>query len=464
MTSITDSARAKVARLLHRAEVDQAVFWALLSNAASLVLGPVTAWLVATRFSSELQGFYYAFGSLLTIRLLAEVGLGQAIVQFASHEWAHLALDERGFIVGESRAYQRLLALWRGSMRWYAIAGAALLVLLLVGGHFFFASSTNTTKIEWLQPWIVICVITTLNFLTIPLFSFLQGCNQVGPFWFYRFLQQVINGLSLWLAIALGWNLWTVAFAQFTLLLWSVIFVIYRYPNFTRSLLRKGPVEDTIPWRAEVWPVQWRVAATWLSGNFTTQMLVPILFRSINPVAAGQLGITITLGNVLTAAASNWIVTRAPAFGMLIAKRRYAELDAQFRRTMTLSALFAVVIAALLLALIWLLGVVRPALAERVLPLPAAAILLLGATLNAVLTGIAVYLRAHKKEPLVAVYLLGSGATLLAAMLLTPVVGVTGTLALYTVIIGLQLPASYLILRRCRTTWHADAPTLRAGE
>jgi hypothetical protein len=442
-------------RLLRRAEVDRAVLWALLSNAASLVLGPVTAWLVATRFSSELQGFYYAFGSLLTIRLLAEVGLGQAIVQFASHEWAHLSLNERGFIVGDSRAFHRLLALWRGSMRWYLIGGAALLVLLVIGGHFFFASSSNTTDIAWERPWIIVCVITTLNFLTIPLFSFLQGCNQVGPFWFYRFVQQVINGLSLWLAIALGWDLWTVVFAQLTLLLWSLAFALYRYPNFIRSLLSKSPVTDTVAWRAEVWPVQWRVAATWMSGNFTTQMLVPIFFRTVGPVAAGQLGITVTLGNVLTAAASNWIVTKAPSFGMLIATRRYRELDQRFRRAMIVSTLFAAVMAALLLTLIWLLGILRPALAERVLPLPAAAVLLLGAVLNAILTGIAVYLRAHKKEPLVLVYLLGTGATFLAAALLTPVIGVIGTLGLYTAIIGLfQLPMSWHIYKRSRVEWH----------
>lgn len=458
MASATDNARATVTRLLRRAEVDRAVFWALLSNAASLILGPVTAWLVATRFSSELQGFYYAFGSLLTIRLLAEVGLGQAIVQFASHEWAHLSLDERGFIVGDARAYDRLLALWRGSMRWYLIASAALLVLLLISGQFFFASSSNTTDIAWEQPWIIVCIITTLNFLTIPLFSFLQGCNQVGPFWFYRFVQQVVNGLSLWLAIALGWDLWTVVFAQLTLLAWSLVFALTRYPNFIRSLLRRGPIQDTIPWRAEVWPVQWRVAATWMSGNFTTQMLVPILFRSVNPVAAGQLGITVTLANVLTAAASNWIVTKAPGFGMLIATRRYRKLDERFRRAMIVSTVFATLVAAILLAFIWLLGVVRPTLAERVLPLPAATILLVGAVLNAVLTGIAVYLRAHKKEPLVVVYLLGTVATLLAAALLTPVIGMTGTLALYTAIIGLfQLPAAYLILMRSRAAWHTDA-------
>ncbi len=195
-----------IARLLRRAEVDRAVFWALLSNAASLLLGPVTAWLVATRFSPEVQGFYYAFGSLLTLRLVAEVGLGQALVQFASHEWAGLHLDERGFIAGERRSFERLVALWRGSMRWYFGAGVVLMVCLVVGGRFFFASASSP-EVQWAGPWLVVCMVTTANFVTIPLFSFLQGCNQVGPFWFYRFVQQVVNGLSIWLGILLGWSL-----------------------------------------------------------------------------------------------------------------------------------------------------------------------------------------------------------------------------------------------------------------
>ncbi len=193
-------------------------------------------------------------------------------------------------------------------------------------------------------------------------------------------------------------------------------------------------------------------------------MLVPIMFRGVSPVAAGQLGITVTLANVLTAAASNWVMTKAPSFGILIAQRRYADLDGQFRRALLASTVFATIGAAALLALVWLLGIVNPALAARVLPPAATAILLLSAVLNAVLIGINVYLRAHKREPLVVVYAVGSIATLVLAAVLTPVIGMTAMLAIYTAIIGLfQLPVSWRIYKRSRVEWHRDAVPVTVG-
>src|SRR5262245_41412245 len=91
--------------------IDRAAVFSVLTNTASLVLGPVTALLVATHFAPELQGFYYTFGSLTALQFLIELGLGQAIIQFASHEWAKLRIDGNGRITGDPHSLSRLISL-----------------------------------------------------------------------------------------------------------------------------------------------------------------------------------------------------------------------------------------------------------------------------------------------------------------------------------------------------------------
>jgi hypothetical protein len=105
--SFVKKSRDMLLGMLQIAAVDQAVAFAVLGNIAALILGPITALLIATRFSPELQGYYYTFGSLLTLQVLLDVGFGQAVIQFASHEWSRLTLDHEGRIGGDADSLSR---------------------------------------------------------------------------------------------------------------------------------------------------------------------------------------------------------------------------------------------------------------------------------------------------------------------------------------------------------------------
>ncbi|MBA3016726.1 MAG: hypothetical protein FP811_00965, partial [Desulfobacteraceae bacterium] len=98
----------RLRHFLRRLEVDRAVFFGLLTRIWQICAGPVTAILIATRFTPELQGYYYTFASLLALQIFVELGLGTVIIQFASHEWSKLGFDSSGQIVGDSTALSRL--------------------------------------------------------------------------------------------------------------------------------------------------------------------------------------------------------------------------------------------------------------------------------------------------------------------------------------------------------------------
>jgi hypothetical protein len=211
----------------------------------------------------ELQGYYYNGSWALQLFL----SLGQAIIQFASHDWSALSMDEKGRIVGNKAARSRLLSLGRMSIKWYGWAAILLVLGLGPAGYAFFSQSSGG-GVSWSGPWAALCVGVGAGFILLPVFSLLQGCNQVPQFWFYRWIQQVVNGLSLWAAILLGAGLWTLPVASAAGLLWSVFFLLQRYPGFVGSFLLP-PTGPLIRWRTDVCRSR-KIAISWIGPTTTS--------------------------------------------------------------------------------------------------------------------------------------------------------------------------------------------------
>jgi len=440
--------------------VSWAVVYASLANIASLVIGPITAFLVATHFSLELQGFYYTFGSLLQLRFLADMGLGQTLVQFSSHEWAGLEWDASGKIVGNTANLSRLLSLVRISISWY-VALAALLVLGLgVIGYELFQTS-GTTTVDWFEPWFVLCILVGLSFVTIPFFSLLQGCGFINDYWFYRLLVQIFSGVILWAAILAGLELWSMAVSVLFTTTWGLFFLSLRHRKFIKALFSKPPSLDRIGWKDQVWPVQWRIAIVWITSTFIAQLLTPLVFRIKGPEVAGRVGLTLSLSMVLYALVSNWIFTKAPVFGHLIAKKQFNELDGLFWHSLVMSAVTLILGVVGGTSVIFIMNAIESPLAQRVVgPLPAA-MFLLGSSVAAIGACFGVYLRAHKKEPLTIVYAVTSLSVLGICYLGLKMFGVLGMAVSYAAVMAVfQLPWVFYAFQKSRHAWHSSAVKL----
>jgi hypothetical protein len=452
---LTSTIQGLLSRALRWAQVDRAIGFAVLGNVVSLILGPLIALLIAIRFSPELQGYYYTFGSLTTVQFAIELGLGQAIIQFASHEWSKLRFDSEGRVVGDPDALSRLLSLSRMSLAWYGGAAVLVVVILIPIGIVFF-SRAPSNEIQWLWPWVVLCLGLGANLLLMPIFYLVQGCNQVSQFWFYRMVQQVVYGCSRCLAVLGGAGLWTGGIAGAVGLIWSIMFLKQRYPKFVTSIM-SPPMGPRIEWRSTVWPVQWRIGVSWLSTSVTASLFASILFQAQGPVAAGQMGMTATLAVVLLAVSSNWVTTQAPSFGILIARGQFAELDRRFSRAALASFIVACAGAGGIWIFVGLLTLVENPLAYRMLPLLPTGLFLASVVFSSVTANISVYLRAHRREPLAGLYLTTGAVTVVACLFVAGPFGATGmALSYLAVVVFIQTPAAAIIAWRRRSSWHRE--------
>jgi O-antigen/teichoic acid export membrane protein len=444
-------------------EIDRAVFYAIIGKIWSMSAGLVTTLLIAVFFSPELQGYYYTFGSVLAFQAFAELGLGTVIISYASHEWAKLALDRDGRVTGDPDALSRLASLARFAFRWYFVAGSVLALVLAIGGLLFFARAGNPA-FAWEAPWIVLCVITGLNLCAVPIWALLEGCNQVAQIYGYRVIQSVASSIAAWVAIYLGAGLWVASITVTAGLLAMMVVVARRYGRFVGAILLARPRGPRLHWRTDIWPMQWRIAMSWVGGYFAFSVFTPVLFHYQGPVVAGQMGMTWVLVGALMAVASSWIMPKAPHFGILIAQQKYRDLDRLFWRIA--SSVLAVTAAGAIgiWLLVYSLNQWDHAFAARLLPLSTTGYLLLGTLIVCATLPMSVYLRAHKKEPLVALSLISGALTAIAVVILGKHYSADGVALGYLIVMATVTPFVALIWRQRRAEWHGPAPSPRAIE
>jgi O-antigen/teichoic acid export membrane protein len=417
------------------------------------------AWLaialtVSTRLSKPLQGYFFTFLSLATIQMLFDLGIGMAIIQFVAHEWG--VLPENIEHAQSSAAASRLASVFRFALYWYFLGAGMLVVILLPAGvYFFYGTPTNI----WLGPWVFLCVAVACDFALNAFWNVLEGCNQVSRVYRYRALKAALLGGAVWAALLLGFGIYSLGIGYFVTLPLSVGMLFGENARLLRWI-RGCSADIVVAWRKEILPLQWRLAVSFGSGYFAQWGITPITFKLFGPIVAGQFGLVWSMINAVTAIASVMVTVRAPQFGILIAERRFRELDKLALKLSLTSLAFAVFACSVIGTGVYALNVIGSSVAQRVLPL-GPTLIMLGATIFwQVGNLLAIYLRSHKKEP----YLWLSFGFAISLVCLTFVAGrLFGawgvTIAYFALVTFFFLPGAVWIFLSRRRVWHAPFPS-----
>jgi len=439
-------------RLMQQAEVDRAVIFVVLTRGWQLLTGPVTLVLIATYFTPEVQGFFYTFASLLALQSFVELGFYLVIINVSSHEWAHLGLDENGYLIGEPKALSRLVSLGRLIFKWYAVASVVFVIAVGIIGFIFF-SQTPYPDIRWQTPWLTLVALTGLLLWTLPFNSLLEGCNQVATVNQFRLIQAVLGILALWSSVILGGALWAAVAMAGVKLASDLYLLLIRYRRFFKPFFTP-PTGSHMHWQTEIWPMQWRLALSGIVNYLAFSLFNPVMFQYHGAAVAGQMGMTWQLTYVLQQIAMAWVHTKVPRFGMLIAKKDYQGLDRFWLRTSLVSLVIISIGAAVIWLLVYALNVLQVSLAQRLLsPLPMGLFLLAAIFFQAAQCQTA-YLRAHKQEPIMVMSVVTSLMIGALVWLLGSRFGPVGAAGSYLGVVIVILVWDTLIWLRCRAEWH----------
>lgn len=381
--------------------------------------GLVTAVFVVHMLTPEAQGWYYSLINAASIFTLFDLGLSLILVQRSAALHTGLALSAVGEPLGDNAFKFRGLAAF--SFRWYRALALSFLVLLWpVGLYFFSLTDTGSAPDMWPLLWLALVLATSVNLWLLPSLSLIEGSGDLASVYGLRLAQGVLGAMGCWLVLFWGGGAWASLVMPLMAAALGLFWLLRRKPVL--FLLRHAQPE--VEARAALWSQQWRLALTWVSGFFLTQIYVPVLLAFDGPVAAGQLGLTLAIANMIAITSQSWLTSAYPRMALNAVQHDWQAVQAIFRRAILLStALY--LLAALGLSLILMHSALAP-YALRLLPQPALLALLGAIFINQICAALASYVRASGREPFVWVTLMTALLTLIGAMVLVGDYGVNG--------------------------------------
>jgi hypothetical protein len=447
-------------RIKHLLGVDRAVAFTVLGRSWTIFSGAFTIFLIARFLSLPEQGYYYTFGSLVSIQTVFELGFSFVVLQLAAHESAQLSIKPTGEVSGDEVSHARLASILQKSVRWYSVAAVLMGVTLIVAGFSFFSAPGRSVAVAWKLPWVCVVLPAIFTFQMDPVFSFLEGCGFVAQVARMRLTQAILGTALAWTVFVLHSGLFAPAAILAGQALAGFAFLASKR-SLLLPLLRYKPGANIVSWRTEIWPFQWKMAVSFFCSYFIFPLFNPVLFAYRGAVEAGRMGMSLSIASALGTVAYAWINTKASPFGNMIARRDFLTLDRVFFRVLTQSGAVLLGLEVVCVGAIYALQKPYPHLAARMLPPPVFAVLLFAIFLNHLLYSEALYLRAHKREPFLILSILVAGLTGTSTLLTSKYWGAQGlTLGYFFTGGAFYLAGGTFIFARYRRLWHTSPESL----
>jgi O-antigen/teichoic acid export membrane protein len=386
--------------------LDGAIAFTILSRLLQAGGGVFTLILITKYLTKVEQGYYYTFGSILAIQVFFELGLSGIITQFVAHENANLSWINSTRYTGNEESSSRLASLLRFTIYWFVVISIILFLGLLVAGYFFFSVyGKNNIDIDWQIPWVILSLSTSLSLLFSPILAFFEGLGSVKEVAKIRLFQHLVQLSLLVFFFFFGLKLYSspiAALIAFTIVpIWILFSSKIKLLRFIWN--KKGKYQ--INYLKEIFPFQWKIALSWISGYFIFQLFNPVLFAAEGAVAAGQMGMTLAVLNAIFSLTFSWVSTKVPVFSNLIANKQYNQLDVLFNRTLVQSSILNflglfIFISCIILLRFFDIKIGGRQLVDRFLPILPMFFMMIPIFLNHIVGSWATYMRCHKKEPM----------------------------------------------------------------
>lgn len=442
--------------------MDGAIAYSSAARIIQAATNLFTVFFIAVLLSPSEQGYYYTFASVVGIQVFFELGFTGIMTQYVAHEVVHLSLNTTYSYEGNNFHLSRLAYLMHFCVRWYTLITILFFVIVNIVGFFFFDSYSNTIDdVDWKAPWILLSFTTALKLFQAPFTAIITGLGKVKEMNKVLFYQQLFIPLAMWLSLFCGLKLYVLGISSLVGVLIWFIYVLKTSLIKILVNLWNSKITNRINYVQEIFPYQWKIALSWISGYFIFQLFNPVLFATEGAVVAGQMGMTISVLNGIQALAISWQNTKIPYYSGLIELKKYKELDSVF--SMTTKQMVGVSIILNILVLIFIAGlkcsnlsISGKLISERFLPIPAFILMSLTICLNQLIHSWATYLRCHKKEPYLVLSVVEGVLCMLSTLILGNIFGLYGIVVGYFIILVVHVIWAKYIFNIKKIQWHHE--------
>lgn len=369
-------------------------FWGVLSGGITLLLIPLF-------MGSVEQGYYFTFASILALQVFFELGFGQVIIQFVAHEAAFLNIDqskrqEKNPEVNAARLKSLILTL----RRWYIFSAVGFFCIVNLLGFLFFHNNELPMQ-KWVTPWLLLVTATAYNLMISWRLAFLEGFGYVKEIGHLRLAQSATGFLLMWIALFFGCQLWIVCLVPTIAAIFSSLWLKHSPKAKVMKNIENFDAPPVVGlWKKEIFPFQWRIALSWISGYFIFQTFTPVIFKNYGAIEAGKVGLGITIFNSVTTVSVAWVAAKTPMIGALIARGERHSASEKFRQLAIVSVAFSILAAIGVVVGSQIIGQFFERIAARLPSWGVMSALAVASIANSFVLASALFMRAHKEEPM----------------------------------------------------------------
>lgn len=450
-----------IKRVIKKIGIDKAIAYTSGARVIQGFTGVISVFFITSFLSGVEQGFYYTFGSILALQVFFELGLTGIVTQYVAHEASHLSLNTNNEYEGEPQYISRLASLFRFCIKWYSLLAIIVFFFLLFTGFVYFIKFGKHSELDisWRIPWILMCIGTSINFIISPLNSILSGLGYIKETSKISFYQQIIIPCCTWIGLVCGFKLYVLSISYLiSILIWGIFIIRMRLSQLLINL-GKIKIKERVCYMEEIFPYQWKIALSWISGYFIFQLFNPVLFATEGAIVAGQMGLTLQALNAISALSSSWINTKIPMMSNLIAQKQYIALDHLFYKILKQMLPITIGLFILFFFFVFILRILslkfnENIIADRFIPYMPLLMMMGAMLLQQIISAWATYIRCHKREPFLLFSIVNAAFCVLSTLFLGKEFGLYGITLGYLIIQCTLLPWAYWLFHTNKNKWH----------
>ncbi len=384
--------------------ISQELMFILLQRLWQALGGLATILFITHTLTSIQQGWFYSFVGIASLYTLFEMGLSASLIQITAHLFIKLHWLPQGRVAGENA--EIFISFFSRSFKTYFKFACSFLIFAFFVGYFVFIQKAEPEieKHSWLYPWIALLLGTSLNMIMLPFFAVIEGSGEVSEVYRVRLVQGILGSIFCWLVLSNNGDLWAASMMPILSFIVSFFWFFKKRRQLFAIALYKHSAEK-FNWSKEVWPLQWRIGISYISLFLMSQLCTPFLFYFKNSTIAGQMGLSLTIANMLGILSQSWIVRRVPSMSKAAAKKEWHILHGLFKKDF-IRSMYIFILGAFVI-LIGHKFLSQSIYANRILDFWPFLGLLIFSFFYYINAALAIQLRSFRKEPLVWVSLLG---------------------------------------------------------
>ena len=377
-------------------KIDRDIFQTLVYRGWTTVSGVLMLVTIPYWLSPTEQGFFYLFYSIIGLQVFFELGLNQIVMHRLSASFGKLYLADNALLIGSQLDLGEFQNIVKSTKIWYRnIAFWFYMVSLLLGSYFLINSEEQGAH-DALPILAILLVFVALNIKFSIELTARQATSRVAEVAKLRTIQSII-GYAILLSLVFGLDaglmaIWSLSFTS--------CFCTYVWLRKTKYRYSVEPINlNPVKWKADYFPLQWRLSFSWISGYLVSQFLILYVFEEYGSVKAGEYGITMSVFSSILALGLAICVAKIPEVATLLSLGSNKMAFTLFRKLLIKALVLVITISATFIAVVMYFYSDLTFITERMLGPKLLVLFALVTIANTLIMAIAAYLRAHDREP-----------------------------------------------------------------